>query len=124
MPQTFIVHHGTSWENAKNIAQNGFRPSREEGSYLGAGVYAGDKAKATRFAETDSWHGGDGGAAVIKMRVTVDDVKTVYGHTSGGTGNRSDAIYYQPGYGGSVKNPEFCLREGANIEILEIDRVK
>ena len=69
-------------------------------------------------------HGGDGGAAVIKMRVTVDDVKTVYRHTSGDTGNRSDAIYYQPGYGGSVKNPEFCLREGANIEILEIDRVK
>ena len=40
MPYTFTVHHGTSWENAKNIAQNGFKPSREQGSYLGAGVYA------------------------------------------------------------------------------------
>ena len=28
-----ILYHGTSWENAKRIAQNGFQPSREEGSY-------------------------------------------------------------------------------------------
>ena len=55
MPQTFYVHHGTSWENAKSIAQEGFKPSREKGSYLGAGVYAGDKSKATRFAESDNW---------------------------------------------------------------------
>ena len=124
MPYSFVVHHGTSWENAKNIAQNGFKPSREQGSYLGSGVYAGDKAKALRFANSDSWHGGDGGAALIKMRVTVDDVKTVYGHTNGNVGGKNDAVFYQPGYGGSVKNAEFCIRDAANVEVLEIDRVK
>ena len=46
------------------------------------------------------------------------------GKTSGSEGNNSDAIYYQPGYGGSVKNPEFCIRDCKNIEVLEIDRVK
>merc|ERR1712224_635888 len=53
------------------------------------------------------WHGGEGGSALITMKVTVDDVKTVYGRTNGNEGNKSDAIFYQPGYGGSVKNPEF-----------------
>ena len=124
MPYTFTVHHGTSWENAKNIAQNGFKPSREQGSYLGAGVYAGDKDKATRFANSDDWHGGEGGSALITMKVTVDDVKTVYGRTNGNEGNKSDAIFYQPGYGGSVKNPEFCIRDAKNIEVVGIERVK
>ena len=44
MPTTIIVNHGTSWANAKSIAQHGFSPSREEGSYLGAGVYAANEA--------------------------------------------------------------------------------
>jgi hypothetical protein len=48
MPYTFYVHHGTSWDNAKKIAQDGFKPSREKGSYLGAGVYAGDKERKTK----------------------------------------------------------------------------
>ena len=47
MPTTIIVNHGTSWANAKSIAQHGFSPSREEGSYLGAGVYAANEAKLT-----------------------------------------------------------------------------
>jgi hypothetical protein len=124
MPYTFYVHHGTSWDNAKKIAQDGFKPSREKGSYLGAGVYAGDKDKATRFAKSESWHGGEGGAALLTMKVTVDDVKTVYGHTNSSTGNKSDAVYYQPGYGGSVKNPEFCIRDASSIEVLGIEKLK
>ena len=123
MPE-IIVHHGTSWDAAKEIAQHGFKPSREEGSYLGKGVYAGDHDKAMRFAQNDNWHGGGGGAAMITMRVTVPEVKTVYRQTKGNEHKDASAIYYQPGYGGSVKNPEFCLRDGANIEVLNIERVK
>ena len=118
MPQSIIVNHGTSWENAKQIAQHGFTPSREEGSYLGRGVYAADEAKAMRFAQDNARHGGEGGGAMIQMRVTVDDVKTVYNKTSGNQHKGSDAVYYQPGYEGGVRASEFCFREGAKIEIL------
>ena len=75
-----------------------------------------------RFAKNDNWHGGEGGSAMIRMRVTVDDVKTVYGHTS--SNSNPGALYYQPGYGGSVKNPEFCIKDASNVEVLDIERVK
>ena len=58
------------------------------------------------------------------MKVTVDDVKTVYNKTSGKEHRGADAIYYQPGHGGSVKNPEFCIRDASKIEVVNIERLK
>ena len=127
MPTTIIVNHGTSWANAKSIAQHGFSPSREEGSYLGAGVYAANEAKATRFAHDAARHGGEGGGALITMRVTVPDVKTVYEKTSGTEHKGSQALFYQPGYNSDPANnaraSEFVFREGAQIEVLNIKKV-
>ena len=40
-PQTLRFYHGTSYENALSIEQNGFTPSPREPSCLGEGVYVG-----------------------------------------------------------------------------------
>ena len=61
---------------------------------------------------------------MLTLKVTVDDVKTVYGKTSGHEHPSADAIYYQPGYGGSVKNPEICVRDASKVEVVNIERVQ
>ena len=116
---TFEAYHGTSWENAKDIAKNGFKPSAD--GRLGPGVYVADKTKATKFA-ANLRHGGEDGV-LIKSRVTVNNPKFLRGGDAPkGDHPSHDAI--RTNWTGSSPNPEWVIRNAAKVEPIEMTRVK
>ena len=116
---TFEAYHGTSWENAKDIALNGFRPSAD--GRLGAGVYVAAKDKATRFA-ANSRHGGEDGV-LIKSVVTVKNPKFLKGGDAATSDYKShDAV--RTNFTTSSPNPEWVIRDAVNVKPVEMTRVK
>eukprot|EP00418_Pyrodinium_bahamense_P087970 CAMPEP_0179056882 /NCGR_PEP_ID=MMETSP0796-20121207/24043_1 /TAXON_ID=73915 /ORGANISM="Pyrodinium bahamense, Strain pbaha01" /LENGTH=149 /DNA_ID=CAMNT_0020753575 /DNA_START=65 /DNA_END=514 /DNA_ORIENTATION=+ len=83
------LYHGTSWENARRIEREGFRPSSD--GCLGPGVYFAERDKATRFANHTSRHGGQ--PALVVARVRARTVKRVKGDDSRWQREGYDACY-------------------------------
>ena len=65
-PGPLIFFHGTSWENAESIQQDGFIPS--EAGCLGPGIYVGRFDKALRFARDAERHGSDVGGKAREFK--------------------------------------------------------
>ena len=75
MSEEHILYHGTSWETAQLILQQGFKPSGA-GTCLGPGTYVARADKASRFGANCSRHGGESGA-VVKVRINFTRAKYV-----------------------------------------------
>jgi len=71
-PRNLTLFHGTSWTDAQSIQCSGFIQS--EGGCLGAGMYLGQRDKATRFAGDSSRHQGSAGG-LVEVMVTVENPK-------------------------------------------------
>lgn len=116
---TFIAYHGTSFENGRRIAREGFKPSAD--GCLGAGVYVAKEDKARRFAGNDGRHGAEDGV-LIKCRVTVNNPKYLKGgNTSSADHASHDAV--RTNYTTSSPNPEWVIRNAAKVEAIDMHRV-
>jgi hypothetical protein len=119
---TFTAYHGTSWENARHIDRQGFKPSGS--GLLGPGVYVvgeQDKAKAERFAKNSQRHGGTDGV-LIKSEVTVSNPKYLKGGNAGaGAYAGHDAI--RTGHTTMSPNPEWVIRNAKNVKPVWMEKV-
>jgi len=119
---TFTAYHGTSWDNAKHIDRQGFKPSST--GLLGPGVYVvdeKDKAKAEKFAKNTKRHGGTDGV-LIKSEVTVANPKYLKGgNAAAGAFAGHDAIY--TGHTTISPNPEWVIRNAKNVKPVWMEKV-
>ena len=118
MRESHVLYHGTSWEKACLIRDQGFAPSG--GGCLGPGTYVAHADKASRFAANCSRHDGDSGA-VLKVRISFQRAKYV---------SHDDNSWLSQGYDAcraertsSSPLPEWCLKHASQIEVLEIRRI-
>lgn len=107
--------HGTSWECAKIIRREGFRPSSD--GRLGRGIYVAREDKATRFANRKDSEN----PALVEVLVTIHNPKYV---------EYDDDTWQREGYDAcraectsSSNNPEWCIRKPNQIEVVRIRRV-
>ncbi len=116
---SFIAYHGTSLENAKNIAKTGFRASDD--GCLGRGVYVGPEQKAIKFARDHERHHGKDGA-LVKALVTIDNPKFLRGGNAKTSDHAShDAL--RTNWTSRSPNPEWAIRNASNVKALSIQRV-
>ena len=108
--------HGTSIRNAVKILQGGFIPSR--GGLLGAGVYFGLIRKA-------SMYGGDN--VIFKCDVALGRVLPARREITSWDADRTEGYDSVKGitgvtrtWGGSLRNPEWVIRDPARISIREV----
>ena len=117
-PGALVFFHGTGWESAQSIKQDGFIPS--EAGCLGPGVYVGRCDKALRFARDAARHRqGDGG--LVKVTVMIRNPKFV---------SSNDDTWQHGGYDSCradhtshSEHMEWCLADTCNLEVVSITRV-
>ncbi|KAL1023815.1 hypothetical protein UPYG_G00046610 [Umbra pygmaea] len=124
--RTFVMFHGTSKEAAELIKMNGFTPSSEEDSMLGAGVYVTrDIEKACNYP----LHVAKSERCVLKVRVNVGKVKIIdrqdhpmqkTWHTKHGY----DTAWVPPGVNMVKSNQqENCVYDPQRITVMQVMKV-
>ena len=115
MRKQHVLYHGTSWETAQIIKNQGFKAS--SGGCLGGGTDVARADKASKFAANCPRHGGPSGA-VIKVRITFTNAKYT---------NYNDQSWQSEGYDAcraektsASPHPEWCLKRAEQVEVLEI----
>ena len=119
-PQTLRFYHGTSYENALSIEQNGFTPSPREPSCLGEGVYVGRPDKAVRFAQDRSRHGSDVGG-LIEVRVKITNPKFVSSDDKSWQAAGFDAC--RTDQTSRSNHMEWCIARPSQITVERVMRV-
>ena len=117
-PMRLKLYHGTSWERAQQIKQDGFIAS--QGGCLGPGVYVARRNKALRFAQDKDRHGGSEGG-LVEVLVTIRNPKYASGDDSSWYGEGHDACRAEKT--SASTNMEWCVRDKSKVQVLRISRV-
>jgi hypothetical protein len=117
--RTLKLFHGTRWDTAKIIRDQGFVPSVD--GCLGPGIYLGREGKARRFAADGSRHGGEAGG-LLAVIVRVENPKFVTGNDTQWQEEGYDACRTE--FTSASSNMEWALRSADQVlRVLWIEKI-
>mmetsp|Transcript_55878 Transcript_55878/g.92448 ORF Transcript_55878/g.92448 Transcript_55878/m.92448 type:complete len:189 (+) Transcript_55878:76-642(+) len=113
--QQLKMYHGTSWEIACTIEQDGFQLS--EDGRLGPGVYVARYDKAHKFALAIDRHGGDSGG-MVEVIISFRDPKYVPFEDDRWLDEGYDAC--RADQTAASTNMEWCVASADQVQVLRI----
>lgn len=118
-PQRMKFCHGTTWQNAQNIARAGFVPSQS--GCLGQGVYVAREDKARRFVALTCAEAGTDCGGLVHLVVTVANPKYVLSNDYHWQSEGWDACRAERTTAST--NMEWCIRDAHQIEVTRVEKV-
>eukprot|EP00965_Chrysotila_dentata_P204136 6182154-Pleurochrysis_carterae.AAC.7 len=115
-PMVKKFYHGTRWDHAHRILEDGFLPS--EDGCLGPGIYVAQEDKARRFAVKRAYDADEDVGGLVEVLVTIRNPKYVVGN---------DMMWQDEGYDAcranrttASTNMEWCIRDDHQIKVLKV----